>query len=138
MLTSPIFIIGIVFMLIGYAVSSMLKSKFKKYSKMPLSTGLSGKEVAEKMLIDHGIGGVRVECVQGKLTDHYNPVEKTVNLSPEVYEGRNAASAAIAAHECGHAVQHATAYSMLQLRSALVPIQNASGRIINIIVIYIV
>lgn len=134
MLTSPIFIIGIVFMLIGYAVSSMLKSKFKKYSKMPLSTGLSGKEVAEKMLIDHGIGGVRVECVQGKLTDHYNPVEKTVNLSPEVYEGRNAASAAIAAHECGHAVQHATAYSMLQLRSALVPIQNASGRIINIIV----
>lgn len=134
MLTSPIFIIGIVFMLIGYAVSSMLKSKFKKYSKMPLSTGLSGKEVAEKMLIDHGIGGVRVECVQGKLTDHYNPVEKTVNLSPEVYEGRNAASAAIAAHECGHAVQHASAYSMLQLRSALVPIQNASGRIINIIV----
>jgi len=134
MLTSPIFIIGIVFMLIGLAVSQMLKSKFKKYSKIPLSTNMSGKEIAEKMLADHGIGGVRVECVQGKLTDHYNPTNKTVNLSPEVYEGRNAASAAIAAHECGHAVQHATAYSMLQFRSALVPIQNASGKIINAIV----
>ena len=134
MLTSPIFIIGIVFMLIGLAVSQMLKSKFKKYSKMPLSTNMSGKEVAEKMLIDHGIGGVKVECVQGKLTDHYNPANKTVNLSPEVYDGRSAASAAIAAHECGHAVQHATAYNMLQLRSALVPIQNASGKIINAIV----
>ncbi|MCB0402356.1 MAG: zinc metallopeptidase [Flavobacteriales bacterium] len=134
MLISPIFIIGIVFMLVGLVISQTLKSKFNKYSKMPLSTNLSGKEVAEKMLIDHGIGGVRVECVQGILTDHYNPQTKTVNLSPEVYEGRNAAAAAIAAHECGHAVQHATAYSMLQFRSALVPIQNASGRIINIIV----
>lgn len=134
MITSPIFIIGIVFMLIGLAVSQTLKSKFKKYSKMPLSTNMSGKEVAEKMLIDHGIGGVRVECVQGKLTDHYNPIDKSVNLSPEVYEGRNAAAAAIAAHECGHAVQHATAYSMLKLRTALIPLQNASGRIINIIV----
>lgn len=134
MLTSPIFIIGIVFMLIGLAVSQVLKSKFKKYSKMPLSTNMSGKEIAEKMLKDHGIGGVRVESVQGKLTDHYNPTNKTVNLSPEVYNGKSAAAAAIAAHECGHAVQHATAYSMLQLRSALVPIQNASGKIINVIV----
>ena len=134
MFFSPIIIIGIVFMLIGLAVSQTLKSKFNKYSKLPLSTNMSGKEVAEKMLIDHGIGGVRVECVQGKLTDHYDPTSKTVNLSKEVYDGRNAASVAIAAHECGHAVQHATAYSMLQLRSALVPIQNASGRIINIIV----
>ncbi len=134
MLTSPIFIIGIVFMLIGLAISQTLKSKFNKYSKMPLSSNLSGKEVAEKMLSDHNIGGVRVECVQGKLTDHYNPTSKTINLSPEVYEGKSAAAAAIAAHECGHAVQHATAYSMLQFRSALVPIQNASGKIINAIV----
>ena len=134
MLTSPIFIIGIVFMLIGLAVSQMLKSKFKKYSKMPLSTNMSGKEIAEKMLIDHGIGGVRVECVEGKLTDHYDPTQKTVNLSREVFDGKNAAAAAVAAHECGHAVQHAQAYSMLQLRSALVPVQNASGKIINAIV----
>ncbi|MBE7442207.1 MAG: zinc metallopeptidase [Flavobacteriales bacterium] len=134
MFTSPAFIIGIVFMLIGLAVSQMLKSKFNKYSKIPLSTNLSGKEIAEKMLKQHGIYDVKVESVPGKLTDHYNPLNKTVNLSPEVYEGRNAAAAAIAAHECGHAVQHATAYSMLKLRSALVPLQNASGKIINIIV----
>ncbi len=134
MFTSPIFIIGIVFMLIGLAISQILKSKFKKYAKMPLSSNLSGKEIAEKMLKQHGIYDVTVESVEGKLTDHYNPMNKTVNLSPEVYEGRNAAAAAIAAHECGHAVQHATSYSMLQLRTALVPIQNASGKIINIIV----
>jgi Zn-dependent membrane protease YugP len=134
MFTSPAFIIGIVFMLIGLAVSQMLKSKFNKYAKIPLSTNLSGKEIAEKMLKQHGIYDVKVESVPGKLTDHYNPMNKTVNLSPEVYEGRNAAAAAIAAHECGHAVQHATAYNMLKLRSALVPLQNASGKIINIIV----
>lgn len=134
MLTSPIFIIGIVFMLIGLAVGQMLKSKFKKYSKIPLSTNLSGKEVAEKMLKYYGIFDVEVISVQGQLTDHYNPVNKTVNLSPDVYEGRNAAAAAIAAHECGHAVQHATTYNMLKLRTALVPLQNASGKIINIIV----
>lgn len=134
MFTSPAFIIGIVFMLIGLAVSQMLKSKFKKYSKIPLSSNMSGKEIAEKMLKQHGIYDVKVESVEGKLTDHYNPMNKTVNLSPEVYEGRNAAAAAIAAHECGHAVQHATAYSMLKLRTALVPLQNASGKIINIIV----
>lgn len=134
MLTSPIFIIGIVFMLIGLAVSQVLKSKFKKYSKMQLSVNLSGKEIAEKMLKHHGIYDVKVESVAGQLTDHYNPLNKTVNLSPEVYEGRSVAAAAIAAHECGHAVQHATAYSMLKLRTALVPLQNASGKIINIIV----
>lgn len=121
-------------MLIGLAVSQMLKSKFKKYSKIPLSSNMSGKEIAEKMLKQHGIYDVKVESVEGKLTDHYNPLNKTVNLSPEVYEGRNAAAAAIAAHECGHAVQHATAYNMLKLRTALVPLQNASGKIINIIV----
>ena len=134
MLTSPIFIIGIVFMLIGLAVSQVLKSKFKKYSKMQLSVNLSGKEIAEKMLKHHGIYDVKVESVTGQLTDHYNPLNKTVNLSPEVYEGRSVAAAAIATHECGHAVQHATAYSMLKLRTALVPLQNASGKIINIIV----
>ncbi len=134
MLLSPIFIIGIIFMLIGLAISQMLKSKFKKYSKIPLSTNMSGKEIAEKMLDQHGISNVTVESVEGKLTDHYNPTNRTVNLSPEVYNGKNAAAAAIAAHECGHAVQHATAYNMLKLRSALVPLQNASGRIINIIV----
>lgn len=134
MFTSPAFLIGIVFMLIGLAVSQMLKSKFNKYSKIPLSTNLSGKEVAEKMLRYYGINDVKIESVLGKLTDHYNPINKTVNLSPEVYEGRSSAAAAIAAHECGHAVQHATAYSMLKLRTALVPLQNASGKIINIIV----
>lgn len=121
-------------MLIGLAVSQVLKSKFKKYSKMQLSVNLSGKEIAEKMLKHHGIYDVKVESVTGQLTDHYNPLNKTVNLSPEVYEGRSVAAAAIATHECGHAVQHATAYSMLKLRTALVPLQNASGKIINIIV----
>lgn len=134
MLISPIFIFGIIFMLIGIGISQMLKSKFKKYSKIPLSTNMSGKEIAEKMLQQNGIYDVKVESITGKLTDHYNPINKTVNLSPEVYEGRNAAAAAIAAHECGHAVQHATAYSMLKLRTALVPLQNASGKIINAIV----
>lgn len=132
--SSPIFLIGIAFMAIGWLVSRTLKSKFKKYSKMHLSTNLSGKEIAEKMLQSHGIFDVKIKSVSGKLTDHYNPSNKTVNLSPEVYDGRNAAAAAIAAHECGHAVQHATQYNMLQLRSALVPIQNASGKIINAIV----
>ncbi len=94
---------------------------------------MSGKEVAERMLRDNGIHDVKVVSVQGQLTDHYNPLNKTVNLSEAVYNGRTAASAAISAHECGHAVQHATAYSMLQLRSSLVPIQNASGKILNFI-----
>lgn len=111
---------GILF-LVGMAVSAKLKSKFKEYGEVPLSEGLSGKEVAERMLHENGIYDVQVISSQGFLSDHYNPANKTVNLSPEVYAGRSIAAAAVAAHECGHAVQHATAYSMLQLRSTLVP-----------------
>lgn len=128
-------LIIIVFALVSWAVSSRLKSKFRKYSQIGLSSGLSGREIAENMLRDHGIYDVSVMSVPGKLTDHYNPANKTVNLSPEVYNGRSAAAAAVAAHECGHAVQHATAYSMLEFRSAMVPLQNVSARIINIIFI---
>jgi len=127
-------IIGGIFMLISLAVSSVLKSKFAKYSKLQLMNGMSGKEIAEKMLSDHGIHDVAVTAVRGQLTDHYNPMKKTVNLSEAVYNQRNAAAAAVAAHEVGHAVQHATAYKPLTLRSKLVPIQNASGMIMNIIV----
>lgn len=127
-------IIGIVFMIISFAVSSRLKNKFRKYSRIQLTAPLSGKEIAEKMLADHQIHGVRVLSVQGELTDHYNPANKTVNLSPEVYSGRSAAAAAIAAHECGHAVQHARAYSFLEFRSMLVPVQNVSAKILNIVV----
>jgi len=116
------YVIMIAFMLIGWLVSSRLKSKFKKYSEITMGTGLSGKEIAEKMLHDHGIHDVRIISVEGQLTDHYNPMEKTVNLSHEVYYGRSAASAAVSAHEVGHAIQHATAYSWLQFRSAMVPI----------------
>lgn len=119
-------------MIISWATSSKLKSKFKKYSQIGLSSGMSGKEVAERMLRDSGIYDVSVVSVEGKLTDHYNPSNKTVNLSPDVYQGRSAASAAIAAHECGHAVQHANAYLMLEFRSAMVPVQNVSAKIINI------
>ncbi len=116
---------GIMF-LVGMIVSGRLKSKFREYSEVPLQRGLSGKEVAEKMLHDNGIYDVRVVSVQGFLSDHYNPMEKTVNLSPEVYAGRSISAAAVAAHECGHAVQHATAYSMLMLRSKLVPVVQIS------------
>lgn len=126
-----LFAIIIVFMIASLVVSTRLKNKFKKYSKIPLSTGLTGREIAELMLADNGIHDVQVMSVPGQLTDHYNPGNKTVNLSPEVYNGRSAAAAAIAAHECGHAVQHATAYSFLEFRSAMVPVQNISGRIIN-------
>lgn len=127
-------IIGIIFMIISYAISARLKNKFRKYSRIQLSAPLSGKEVAEKMLADHNIYDVKVLSVPGELTDHYNPMNKTVNLSPEVYSGRSAAAAAIAAHECGHAIQHATAYSFLEFRSMLVPVQNASAKILNIVV----
>jgi hypothetical protein len=130
-----IFIIAIFFMILSFAVSSRLKGKFKKYSQVPLASNLSGKEIAERMLADNRIYDVKVLSHEGSLTDHYNPATKTVNLSEPVYYGRNAASAAVAAHECGHAVQHATAYRFLELRSALVPIQNASGKILNVIVI---
>ena len=128
-------LIAIVFMILSYAVSARLKSKFRKYSQFGLSSGLSGKETAEMMLREHGIGDVAVVSSPGELTDHYNPANKTVNLSEGVYHGRSAAAVAVAAHECGHAVQHATAYSMLRLRTALVPIQNVSGKIINMIML---
>lgn len=108
--------------LISYIVQQNLNSKFKKFSKVPLSSGMTGREVAEKMLQDHGIYNVTVTSTPGHLTDHYNPTNNTVNLSPEVYNGNSVAAAAVAAHECGHAVQHAIAYAPLQLRSALVPV----------------
>lgn len=124
-------LIGGFFMLIGWMVSSRLKSKFKEYSQTHLTRDLTGAEIARLMLADHGIRDVQVTCVEGQLTDHYNPADKTVNLSQEVYHGRNAAATAVAAHECGHAVQHATAYSMLQFRSAMVPVQNISASVLN-------
>lgn len=117
-------VLAAILMFIGMAVSGKLKRKFHEYAQVPLSEGLSGKEVAERMLHDNGIHDVQVVSVGGFLSDHYNPANKTVNLSPDVYAGRSIAAAAVAAHECGHAVQHATAYSMLQLRSKLVPIVN--------------
>jgi uncharacterized protein len=126
-------IIGLFFMLIGWMVAARLKSKFREYSQIHLSRDLTGAEIARLMLTDNGIHDVKVISVEGQLTDHYNPVEKTVNLSQEVYHGRNAAAAAVASHECGHAVQHAKAYSMLEFRSAMVPIQNISAQVINFI-----
>ncbi len=129
-----IIVIGIVFMIISFAVSSRLKSKFKKYSQTTLMSNMSGAEVAQSMLQDNGLYDVAITCQPGHLTDHYNPSNRTVNLSETVYYGRNAAAAAVAAHECGHAVQHARAYRPLEIRSMLVPIQNVSGRILNIIV----
>lgn len=120
-MTIQMIAISVIFMLLGMLVQWRLKSKFKAYSKVPTSSGLSGKEVAEKMLRDNGIYDVQVVSVSGFLSDHYDPTKKTVNLSPDVYEGRTVAAAAVSAHECGHAVQHATAYSMLMLRSKLVP-----------------
>jgi Zn-dependent membrane protease YugP len=126
-------VIGLFFMAIGWMVSSRLKSKFQEYSQIQLTKNLTGAEIARLMLADSGIQDVKVICVDGQLTDHYNPMDKTVNLSQEVYHGRNAAATAVAAHECGHAVQHATAYSFLQFRSAMVPIQNISAQVINFV-----
>jgi hypothetical protein len=123
------------FMLLSWIVSSRLKKKFRKYSQIQLAKDLTGADVARLMLADHGLGDVKVTSVNGQLTDHYNPATKTVNLSEEVYHGRNAAATAVASHECGHAVQHAKAYSMLQVRSALVPIQSISGTIQNFLMI---
>ena len=113
--------------LVSWLVSSKLKSKFKHYSKVHLRNGMSGAEIAEKMLADHGIRDVKVVSTAGMLTDHYNPVNKTVNLSESVYNQRNAASAAVAAHECGHAVQHAQAYEWLTMRSKLVPVVSVTS-----------
>ena len=124
---------GIIFLVSMY-VSNQLKSKFKKYSKIQLKNGLSGKEIAEKMLLDNGITDVQVVSAKGQLTDHYNPVNKTVNLSEVVYAQRNTAAAAVAAHECGHAVQHATAYNWLTLRSQIVPAVGFSSKISNFVI----
>lgn len=117
-----IYFISIAFMVIGWLVSQQLKRRFTQYSQTPISSNLSGQQIAEKMLRDNGILDVRVISVEGRLTDHYNPLDKTVNLSHDVFYGRNAAAAAVSAHECGHALQHARSYAMLQLRSALVPV----------------
>src|SRR5688572_5140961 len=124
-------IIGLIFMAIGWMVSARLKSKFREYSQIHLTRDLTGADVARLMLADNGIHDVQVTSVEGELSDHYNPATKVVNLSEGVYHGRNAAATAVAAHECGHAVQHAKAYSMLELRSAMVPIQNISAKVIN-------
>lgn len=126
-------LILVVFMIIGFVVQSRLKSKFEAYSKIPIPAGLTGRDVAEKMLHDNGIYDVQIMSVPGKLTDHYNPADKTVNLSPDVYNGRSVSAAAVAAHEVGHAIQHATAYKWLEFRSAMVPLVSYSTKAINII-----
>lgn len=127
-------LVGLI-MLVSFIVSSKLKRVFKTHSQERISSGLTGKEVAEKMLKENNIFDVSVVNTDGSLTDHYNPINKTVNLSKEVYYSNSITAAAVAAHECGHAVQHATQYSMLMLRSKLVPIQNASGKILSFIMI---
>lgn len=124
-------LITIVFMVVGMLVSAQLKSRFAKYSQERLSSGLSGKDVAEKMLRDSGIYDVKVVSVEGQLTDHYNPVNKVVNLSHDVYYGHHVAAAAVAAHECGHAVQHATAYAWLGMRSKMVPVVQISSTLMG-------
>lgn len=125
------------FLFIGLSliVSMILKGKFSKYGKIPLASGLTGRQVAERMLRENGIYDVQVTSVQGFLSDHYNPVNKTVNLSPEVYNGASISAAAVAAHECGHAVQHAQAYTWLNFRSKLVPAVQFSSGIINIVLL---
>lgn len=126
-LSSP-WILFIAIALVSYYVSYKLKSKFKAYSKIPTANGMSGKEVVEKMLNDHGVTGVSIGSVSGTLSDHYDPSTKRINLSADVYHGRSVAAAAVAAHECGHALQHAQDYSWLQLRSSLVPIVSLSSK----------
>lgn len=127
-------IAGIMF-LVGMYVSNRLKSKFEEYSRVPLRSGMTGREIAEKMLRDNGIYDVKVISTPGQLTDHYNPANKTVNLSEDVYATDSVAAAAVAAHECGHAVQHARSYSMLQFRSKMVPLVNISSRFSQIIIL---
>jgi uncharacterized protein len=124
-----LFIIGGIFSFIGMMLSGRLKSKFEQYSQVGLSNHLSGREIAEQMLRHYGIHDVKVQLAEGFLTDHYNPSDKTVNLSEMVYNGRSVSAAAVSAHECGHAVQHATSYSMLQLRSGIVPLVKFSTTI---------
>jgi uncharacterized protein len=130
-MTPSIMIVSVVFLLLSMLVSGILKSKFSAYSKIGLRSGLSGREVAERMLRENGIYDVKVVSVDGFLSDHYNPLNKTVNLSPDVYNGRSIAAAAVAAHECGHAVQHADAYQWLMLRSKLVPVVQFSSGIVQ-------
>lgn len=125
-MTFGILFVSLLFMAIGFLVQMRLKTKFKQYSKQPLHSGLTGKDIAEKMLRENGIYDVKVVSVNGFLSDHYNPSTKTVNLSPDVYNSSSIAAAAVAAHECGHAVQHATAYQWLMLRSRLVPVVQVS------------
>lgn len=129
------YLIGAVMMLVSWLVGNQLKVKFEKYSRTPLQNGMSGREIAEQMLHDHGITDVKVISVGGQLTDHYNPANKTVNLSEVVYNARNAAAAAVAAHEVGHAVQHATAYSWLTMRSKLVPVVSVSSRFMQWVIL---
>ena len=124
-----ILMIGIA--LISFIVQWRFKNKFKKYSEMPLASGYSGKDIAERMLSDNGIPDVKIISVEGQLSDHYNPADRTVNLSPEVYHGRSVAAAAVAAHECGHAVQHAKAYGWLKFRSAVVPAVNVASKVVQ-------
>jgi uncharacterized protein len=130
-MTPSIFLVSLLFVGISMIVSMILKSRFAAFSKIPLASRLTGKEVAEKMLRENGIYDVKVTSVDGFLTDHYNPINKTINLSPEVYNNYSVAAAAIAAHETGHAVQHATAYTWLNLRSKLVPAVQFSSSIVN-------
>jgi uncharacterized protein len=130
-MTPGIMIVSLVFLGISMLVSLVLKNKFTRYGKVPLTSHLSGREIAEKMLRENGIYDVKVTSVDGFLSDHYNPANKTVNLSPEVYSGTSVAAAAVAAHECGHAVQHAHAYIPLQLRSKLVPAVQFSSMLVN-------
>jgi Zn-dependent membrane protease YugP len=128
---SSAWLLMIIIALVSLIVQWRFKSKFNKYAEMPLLSGLSGKEVAERMLRDNGVTDVQVISVEGQLTDHYNPETRTVNLSPDVYHGRSVAAAAVAAHECGHAVQHAAGYSWLSLRSTLVPVTNVASTIVQ-------
>jgi uncharacterized protein len=123
------------FFILSLIAGSRLKSKFREYSKIGLNDNLSGSEVARRMLNYHGCYDVKVISVEGQLTDHYDPIKKTVNLSPDVYNGSNVAAAAVAAHECGHAVQHAEGYAWLTMRTALVPLQNITAKVMNIIFI---
>lgn len=130
-----LFVILIFFMIVSWLIGNQLKRKFHEFAQIPTSSGLSGKEIAEKMLRDNGIFDVQIISAEGRLTDHYNPVNKTVNLSGDVYFGKNVSSAAVAAHECGHAVQHAKAYSFLQFRTAMVPVVNVASKMMNFIFI---
>jgi Zn-dependent membrane protease YugP len=130
-MTPSILIVSLIFLGISIIVSMVLKNKFTAYSKVPLANGMTGKEIAEKMLRENGIFDVKVVSHEGFLSDHYNPLNKTVNLSADVFAGRSVAAAAIAAHECGHAVQHATAYAWLMMRSRLVPIVQFSSTLVN-------